>query len=251
LTPLRPGPQFRLDLASHVDVRLTGFTLSSLSLNAVLAGGNACAIQAANGEWELIQYLDAVMIGPDQWRLSRMLRAQGGSDPAMQAGAPAGASFVPLTPQLMRAGVAQSERGLPLIWRAAPAGSRQSGLASTDLPAIWNGVALRPFSPCQLKARRLPGGDIDLAWIRRARLHGDPLDGEPPLGEESERWRVDILGSTGVVTRTLLTTTARATYTIASQQADFPGGPPRPLRFTVRQGSAVYGWGAPASTQLL
>ena len=168
-----------------------------------------------------------------------------------QAGARAGTSFVPLTPQLVRASLAQSERGLPLVWRAAPIGTRAAGPASTDLDATWTGLALRPWSPCHLEARAGSGGDIALSWIRRARLHGDSLDGEPPLGEERETWQVEISTPDGWVVRTLTSDTAGATYSAADQRTDFPAGRSGPLTVCVRQGSAIYGWGAPAYTQLL
>ena len=251
LTPLGPGPQYRFDHGTTFEVRLTGLALESLSAAAVLNGANACAVLCDNGEWELLQYLTAQMTGPDRWCLSGLLRAQGGTDPALQAGAAAGALFVPLGAELVRAPMAQSERGLPLLWRGAAAGTAAAGgLATTDLTAVWNGIALRPWSPAHLSAAQLAGGDLHLRWIRRARQHGDPLDGEPPLGEAQELYRIDILDPDGGVRRSWQTGTPDTVYARSDQMADFPAGVAGSARMEVRQASAVFGWGHPARLAL-
>ena len=251
--PLAPGPLYRFDDGPGVEVEIAGLTLSSLPDATVLNGANGCAIRSASGDWELLQYARAEMTGPDRWRLTRLLRGQGGTDAAMRAGAAAGATFVPLTDNLVRASVAQSERGLPLLWRATAGGA--SGNASvalgvTDLSAVWTGVALRPWSPAQLRAVRLANGDLAVRWIRRARLHGDALDGEPPLGEETEQYRLDLLDAGGIVRSSLQTATAAATYAAAQQATDFAGIAGGPAALEVRQNSAVFGWGSPARITL-
>ena len=247
LTALAPGPLHRIDPGPGVEVQLSGLALQSLPLAAVLNGANACAILCDNGEWELVQYLSAQMIGTDRWRLTGLIRGQGGTDPAMRAGASAGAAFVPLGPELVRAAVAQSERGLALLWRAAAAGAAAAwGLGVSDRSAVWSGIALRPWSPAHLSAQGRAGGDLALGWIRRARLQGDPLDGEPPLGEEQELYRVDILGADGGTRRSWQTPLPQTVYAAADQAADFPSGLAGAARVEVRQASAVFGWGAPA-----
>eukprot|EP01037_Dinobryon_pediforme_P018395 gene18394-18664_t len=91
---LKPGLRFRFDFAQSLDVALDAAGLSSASEAAVLSGANAAAVQADNGEWELIQFLNATLVAAGRWRLSGLLRAQGGSDIAMRAGASAGQPFV-------------------------------------------------------------------------------------------------------------------------------------------------------------
>jgi GTA TIM-barrel-like domain/Putative phage tail protein len=247
--PLAPGPLHRFDNGPGVEVALAGLTLASLSDAAVRNGANGCAVLSAAGDWELLQYARAEMTGADQWRLTRLLRGQGGTDAAMRAGAAAGATFVPLTDNLVRAAVAQSERGLPLVWRAT-AGGGSAALGVTDLSATWTGIALRPWSPAHFRAVRLDNGDLAVSWIRRARLHGDPLDGEPPLGEEAELYRLNLLDAGGIVRSSLQTTTAAATYAAAQQATDFAGIAGGPAALEVRQNSAVYGWGSPTRIAL-
>jgi len=242
LSELPVGPLHRLDTATRLTVRVEGAVLESRDLDAVLSGANALAVFTPAGEWEIIQFTTAEAVGEDSWDLSGLLRGQAGSDAAMVT-TPAGAAVVVLGEGLERADVAQGERGLPLIWRAAPAGGPASGPAMTEASFTWTALALRPWSPSHLRMVSEAGG-LALSWIRRARLHGDDWDGDPPLSEETERYRLEILDGSDVV-RTAETTTPAFLYTSAMQAADFPGGTPDPLTVRVAQHSAAYGWGAP------
>jgi hypothetical protein len=93
------------------------------------------------------------------------------------------------------------------------------------------------------------GGDLVITWIRRTRVGGDSWDAvEVPLGEESERYEVDILdGST--VKRTLSATTPIVTYTAADQTADFGSVQPA-ISLRVCQLSTVAGRGTPRPATL-
>jgi hypothetical protein len=241
LSELPIGPLHRLDNATRLTVRVEGAVLESRDLAAVLSGANALAVLTAAGEWEIIQFTTAEAVGDDSWELSGLLRGQAGSDAAMVATL-SGAAVVVLGEGLERADVGQWERGLPLVWRAAPAGGPASGSAMTEAAFTWNALALRPWSPAHL--RMTPeGADLAISWVRRARLHGDGWETEPPLAEETERYRLEILDGPDVV-RTEETTTPAYLYTAAQQAADFPGGLPDPLTVRVSQWSAAVGWGA-------
>jgi hypothetical protein len=243
VTALAAGPRHRLDMGNGVEVQLKGAALASVTLPSLLSGANACAVLCANGEWELMQFLTATLTAPDRWRLSGLLRAQGGTEGAMASGAAVGASFVLLSGDLARADLSQSERGLMLDWRA-------EGGGRTDFSGRWMGLALRPFSPCHLSAQARPGGDLLLSWVRRARQHGDSLDDEPPLGEQAELYQVQILRSDGAVARTLTSQATQLVYSAALQGVDFPGGPVAGARFKVQQNSAIFGWGAASVASL-
>ncbi len=210
----------------------------------MLNGANPLAVLADNGEWEVIQYLSAELIAPGVYVLSGLLRGQAGSGSATAAGASAGASVVVLDSNLVRATISQSERGLPLTWRAAPSGGAAGGLAMTEVEFTWSALALRPFAPAHLKARRLADGTLRFAWIRRTRLGGDPwTSGEVPLSEASESYRFDIVAD-GAVVRSLTVVSPTADYGVGDQATDFPSGMPWPLTVEVRQGSDIYGWGS-------
>ncbi|HEX5776754.1 MAG TPA: hypothetical protein VFX95_08760, partial [Caulobacteraceae bacterium] len=247
LGTLPVGPLHRLDHATRLSVRVEGAVLESRDLDAVLAGANALAVFTPAGEWEVIQFTTAEAIGEDSWELSGLLRGQAGSDPAMVE-TPAGAAVVVLDEGLERADVSQWERGLPLVWRVAPAGGPASGSAMTEAAFIWNALALRPFSPAHLRMEAATGG-LAVSWIRRARLYGDGWEVEPPLGEEAERYRVEILDGVDVV-RTEEVTEPAFLYTTAMQATDFPSGTPDPLTVRVAQHSGAFGWGAPCSRNL-
>lgn len=236
LTALTPGPLYRFDRAHRLVVAIEGGALAGASEGAVLNGANALAILSDNGEWEVIQFERAELIAAGTYALTGLLRGQAGTDPAMRAGAAAGATVVVLDDKLVRATVSQAERGLPLVWRAAPSGGVPAGLAVSEAAFTWTALALRPVSPCHLKARRLADGTLHLTWIRRARVGGDPWDGEVPLGETSERYRVEARDGTTVVFSVETTIPA----------ADLPATLAPGLTVEVRQYSDPYGWGAAA-----
>jgi len=123
-----------------------------------------------------------------------------------------------------------------------------SGAAMTEASFTWTGLALRPWSPAHLRLA-VDGSDLALSWVRRARLYGDGWETEPPLGEEAERYRVEILDGDDVV-RTEETTAPAFTYTGAMQAADFPSGVPEPLAVRVAQHSGAFGWGAACLREL-
>ncbi len=249
LADLAAGPLHRLDHAARLMVRLEGATLESRSPTAVLAGANALAVRGAAADWEIVQFLTAEPVEPDVWLLSGLLRGQAGTDPAMAAVTPAGAPVVLLGEGLARAGVALSERGLPMVWRAASAGGPPGGAAMTQVEAVWRGLADRPWSPCHLRRTAQPGGDILFSWIRRARLAGDALDGEPPLSEEREAYRLEILDG-GAVVRTVPTDAPAWVWTPVMQATDFPAGAPPRVTVRVAQLSAVWGPGATTTRSL-
>ena len=242
LTDLPAGPLHRLDASALLTVRLEGATLESRPLAAVLAGANALAVRHEAGDWEILQFLTAALVDTETWTLSGLLRGQVGSDGAMAALTPAGAAVVLLAEGLARGQVAQSERGLPLQWRAAPAGGPAGGSAMTETAFTWRGLALRPWSPSHVALEAAAGGDLMFRWIRRARLGGDSWDIEPPLSEERETYRIEILDGDAVV-RVAQTDSPTFLWTGAMQADDFPTGIPDPVPVRVAQGSAVFGWG--------
>jgi hypothetical protein len=116
----------------------------------VLAGGNAALLETVEG-WELVQFREAELTGPDCWRLTGLLRGQGGS---VNAAADAGARLVRLDTAVVRADVSALERGAELIWTTPGAGSSQT--------AVFEDRAQLPWRPCHL---RVKAGMA--TWIRR------------------------------------------------------------------------------------
>jgi hypothetical protein len=246
LDDLPTGPTARWHDAGF-RVQLYGGTLSSASDLAVLNGANAAAVQRADGAWEVIQFVSAVLTGDRIYTLSRLLRGQAGSEWAMGAPLLAGAPFVLLDANIvtLASGLDALERNLQVRVVAA---SRDTGDATVfAFDATPQATALRPLTPVHVKAVRGTGG-VAFSWIRRTRIDGDSWVGEVPLGEDSEQYTLDILSGTTIL-RTLNATTPSALYTAADEIADF-GAPQTSISVLVTQLSATVGVGFSATATL-
>jgi hypothetical protein len=248
LDPLPAGPASRLDRATSVRVQLDTGTLASVTELALLGGANLAAVRNEDGDWEVLQFLSAVLSAPATYALSGLLRGQGGTEHAMRAPLPAGARFVLLDGALARIDMTEDEVGLAFNWRCGPA-SRDLGSPSYLQRAhTFRGEGLKPLGPVHIRATRTVG-DVNLTWIRRTRIAGDSWDSvEVPLGEAEERYEIDILDG-ATVKRTLTTTSPAATYTAAQQTADF-GAPQSSLSLRICQLSATRGRGVPREATL-
>ena len=251
-TALAPGPTGRLDLATVLDVAVYGAgTLASVDDAALFAGANRAAVQASNGRWELLQFGRAELVAAGTWRLSRLLRAQAGSEDAWAGTMAAGAAFVLLDAAVTLLSVDRDDLGLPVTLKIGPATEDYTRPSYATLTLTPGGRGLLPLSPARLAARRdAATGDVVITWVRRSRAAGADAWAavDVPLGEDAEAYRLEILDGDTVV-RTFATTTPNATYSAAAQSADF--GAPRPsYRVRVAQLSATAGAGTPRTATL-
>lgn len=237
---LAAGPRHRRDEANTMLVRVEGRAPQSRSDAAVHAGGNAVAVEGTGG-WELVQFRTATLVGGDVWRLSGLLRGQQGT---VAAGAAGGAEVVFLDQVPARVESPRAERGLPLIWRAGPAGGPAGGAGAREIGFRTQGVHDRPWSPAHLRAEARADGGFDLAWIVRSRIDGDRWDGEA-VASGSLRFRVRVLDGDETV-RVFEVEDSLATYTAASLAEDFPGGLAAGSRVAVAEWGDGYGWGIEA-----
>ena len=245
-TDLFSGPTSRWDGVNSVGVKLYNGTLASLDDLSVFAGGNALAIRNEDGGWEVLQFASATLLAPGTWMLSRLLRGQAGTEGAMRDPVRAGARVVALNGALQQLSLTQEQYALPLHYLWGPKGKPISDSAYQGGELEFEGVGMRPFAPCQLRAVYSGSGDLLLSWIRRDRSPGS--DGwdqtEIPMSETSQAYDVEILDGSGAVKRTFANVTAASiVYPAAQAAADFPSGLPSPFRFTVYQLSAVVGRG--------
>jgi len=208
------------------ELRLTisGVSLQSATKRQVLNGANLLAVESPyGGGWEFLQFRDAELVGAQEWRLSGLLRGQFGTDDQARALIPAGGRVVLMDDRIAKLALAESERGLLLQWRVGPAGRDRFGESYAALESAKAGRALRPWSPCHLRATRQPGGDIRISWVRRARWGGDSCEGlDPPLSEEAEIYQVSIFAS-GILKRRLESAAPEATYALSAQISDLGG----------------------------
>ncbi len=243
--PLRPGVCGRWDETASVTVQIEGQSPESREALAVLAGANAVAVETVAG-WEVLQYRNAELVGGDVWRLTGLLRGQGGGDPEAEAGATAGYAVVFLDDSLVELGSMRDEWGLPLLWRAGAGGAVPSGPFVSELTHVLKGRAERPWRPAHLKVRSSDAGLL-LGWIPRVRTGGDSWDGEAePV--DPLRFRVRILDG-GVARRVAEVTGPEWTYAEADRAADFPYGCDD-VRFAVCQLGSDGIWGPEAVAPL-
>jgi hypothetical protein len=234
------GPIARYDRGAGLHIRLFGGALSSLSEASLLSGGNAAAVRNASGAWEILQFGDAELVGPREYRLTRLLRGQSGSEGAIAAPLLAGAPFVLLDSQIVPLLRGLDMIGRPQVFRFVAADHNHGDPIAVELSATPTSTGLRPFSPVHLRARR-SGAGVAISRIRRTRRDGDAWDGEVPLGEESEAYAVDILSGATVV-RTLTANAPSVLYAAAEELADF-GAAQTTLSVRVAQLSATVGRG--------
>ena len=247
LDALPAGPTSRWDRANSFRVRLYGGALTSQSDLNVLSGRNLAAIETSPGVWEVIQFANAQMIDGVTFKLSRLLRGLGGSEAAMLASVPAGATVVMLDQHLVAVASGLDALERPLNLRIAASGLSHDDASAVALTLTPGRTALRPLSPAHLRGVRRSDG-VHLSWIRRTRSDGDSWAGEVPLGEEIEAYALDILNGSTLV-RSIACTTPSALYAIADEIADF-GIMQAKLTVRVAQISSTIGAGTPAQRNL-
>ncbi len=241
---LAPGVRHRWDEANTLLVRVEGRAPESRSEAAVFAGGNAVAVEGVGGR-ELVQFRSASLVGGGVWRLTGLLRGQQGTE---AAGAPGGAIVVFLDQTPARAESPRAERGLPLIWRAGPAGGPAGGGGVSEVAFTATGLHERPWSPAHLRVAARTDGGLDLGWIARARIDGDRWDGEA-AGFGSLRFRVRVLDG-ATARRAFELEGNTATFSATDLAEDFPGGLDGDSRVAVAQWGDGYGWGMEAFAAL-
>jgi hypothetical protein len=176
-----------IDAQGTVEIELLNDSmwLESRSDSALVSGANLAAIGR-----ELVQFGRAEPLAPRRFRLSRLLRGRRGTEWAAPTHV-AGESFALIDP------AALLPIGLPLAAVGAEAAVLPAGLDDDDdaPPARLTvaAEALRPPSPVHVSCTTLEGGDILIRWVRRSRAGWDwASEGDTPLGEEREAYRVTI-----------------------------------------------------------
>lgn len=139
------------------------------------------------------------------------------------------------------------ERGLPLIWRAGPAGGPAGGDGVSEVAFTTTGLHDRPWSPAHLRVQAREDGGFDLGWIPRSRIDGDRWDGA--AAADPMRFRVRVLDGP-VEVRAFEGEGSQNVYAAADVAADFPGGLGDDAMVGVAQWGEGYGWGAETRTGL-
>ena len=234
----RPGVW---DRGEALRVRMIRGQLSSASPLQVLNGANAVAIgDGSAGNWEVMQFAEAVAVAPGEWDLSLRLRGQAGTDALMPQEWPAGSMLVVLDRTVEQIALAPSKRALARHYRVGVAARGYDDPAVVHRVEAFAGNGLRPLSPVHLRHRVLAGEDR-FDWVRRTRIDGDSwVSEEVPLGEAAEAYRIRVRQG-GQVVREVTVAAPGWTYAAGQRLADGVLGP---WRVEVAQVSERFGAGA-------
>jgi hypothetical protein len=217
------GPLGRWDYGNELYVELLGGTLASVERLILQAGANGCAIENADGDWELLQFRNATLEAASQYRLDTLLRGQRGSEAAMRDPVAAGARVVFFNLAIREVAMDAADVGLEYYFRHGPANLPIGDDLYATEAFTFAGRGLAPYSPAHLRGHVEANDDITLSWRRRTRIGGDSWSyyDDVPLSETSEAYEVDILDAMDDVLRTLAVSAENATYEAADQVTDF------------------------------
>ncbi len=227
------------DTTNTIDVALIGdATISSTNELALLNGSNAAVIGN-----EVIQFQTATLTSPGRYTLSRLLRGRLGTEHEI-ASHTAGENFVLLDSSLVVVSMPANTFGLLRHYKPVTVADTLQNTAEQAFS--YTGKTLRPYSPVHIKGARDGSQNLTITWTRRSRISGDWRDNvDIPLGEENEKYDVEILNLSDQVVRTFSGVTAATVgYTAAEQTTDF-ASPQSSVKVRIYQLSTTYGRGVP------
>ncbi|QUJ77413.1 glycoside hydrolase/phage tail family protein [Sulfitobacter albidus] len=232
----------RIDRGAALEVKLVSGRLESVSRPALLSGANLAAVgDGSPGNWELIQFQDVELIAQNTYLLRTRLRGQAGSDGLMPDVWPEGSKFVLLNGVPQQIALERNLRGVAQTYRIGPARRPIEDNSFRELVRAFDGNGLRPYAPAHLRASG--ADDLDISWIRRTRVDGDPWEApEVPLGEESESYLMRVRKDGAVLREEILSAPAFS-YSASAQAGD---GAVAPFDIEVAQISSTYGPGMAA-----
>jgi hypothetical protein len=220
VAPLTAGASGRVLSGQALDVQLYHGELSSASLSQIFSGANSALVATSDGNWEVLQFINAEEIQSDIWRLSGLLRGQCGTEREAMRPRPSGTPFILVTDAVGPAGLKSEETGLELSWRIGPSGEDFTDQFFSTVARTGGLRALEPLEPVQIRSRTGPKGDVHISWTRRGRIDADSwLAPDIPLGEEHEAYRVEIRKDEKLV-RSVDVEGPNWTYSVAQRQSD-------------------------------
>ncbi|NDG03818.1 MAG: hypothetical protein EB121_00475, partial [Alphaproteobacteria bacterium] len=237
-TALATAPVFYRDRLNTVRVQLWQGVLSSITDDALLAGGNAALL----GD-ELIQFQNATLLGDGYYELSGLHRGLRGTE-ATTTTHSVGERFVMLDESTIKfLPLDASDLGVSQTYQAVSAGQQMGDAVAQNFSPT--GKNLKPLAPAHVRGVRAAGTgtDLTLTWVRRNRRDFSWRDGvDVALDDDAESYVVQIMNGTSVI-REFSPTTPAQVYTAAQQGADW-GTVPATLTVRVAQISARVGAGA-------
>jgi hypothetical protein len=234
--------QFDPHATVTVTLNDTTNTLSSITDDQVLAGGNLCAIKNKFGNWEILQFGVAILVSTGTYTLTRFMRGRFGTEAHATDHLIDGAFLMINEDTIGFIDLPKADINIERHIKASTFG--ETYLDAPGQTFTNTGNSQRPLAPLHAAGNaNLTTGLWEFKWVRRARLDfwwSDFVD--MALDEDTEEYLVQILDSNNVVLREITTTTQSATYTSAEQTIDF-GKPQGSLSWQVCQRSAQVGNG--------
>lgn len=193
------------DEASSITVTLdnTSLALESSTHELMEADGtiNTAAI-GAHGRWEIVRFRNATLVGSGIYTLTGLLRGQLGTE-HNNATHEADDAFVLLANNgILRVSHEATNIGTTRYYKAVTIGQTLNAAATISM--VDTGVCLRPYAPVDLMESSV--GTYE--WHRRSRMPSAPTTSDPPLGETTERYDVELLDISDVVLESSTVSTA-------------------------------------------
>lgn len=249
-TPLNPGALWRWDTRNSVEVELLGGRLESKTVLEVLGGANLCAIGSA-GNWELLQFARAELIGPQTYRLSHLLRGQLGTEAQSLLVNPQGTDFILLNSALQELPWNDDLTDVQLHYQIVPSGKPIGYQWGTSLEFAGTMRSAVPYAPVHVQAEQTVSGDLVISWKRRSRWNADGwAQVDVPLWEQTLSFAVEVYkpqesGPSQKVT-TLNVEAQTANYSRAQMLQDLGTGQ-HTLELRIQQVSSRVGLGDPTT----
>ena len=221
------GPIGRWDFQNYIIISLPIGSFESVPRLSVLNGVNIIALESNNGSHELIQFEHADLQSDGSWKLSRLLRAQLGTEDEMLAGSFVGSNVILLDQTIYPLELKDSEIGIVQNWRAGPARDNVSAATYTNVTHQHNRRSDKLFNPVHLRSNKTSDGTYNISWVRRGRINADSWDGvDIPLDAQAEQYLVKILDTSGSLKREVITLTSNFSYENEMHNEDFGGESP-------------------------
>ncbi|MEO0382458.1 MAG: glycoside hydrolase TIM-barrel-like domain-containing protein [Pseudomonadota bacterium] len=216
---LDPGPVAYPHRGGTFLVDVPTGSLSSITQQALLAGGNLAALVTEN-DLEVIQFAGAALMEEGRYRLTNLVRGLGGTEDAASNVTPAGARFVLLDQGPVDLDLSAQALISGNTLRVEPHSGGVGTFSRTDVSLTAIPRSLQPLAPVHLRAAKAPDGAVTISWIRRSRGATDLWElASTPLNEEAELYRLTITRDETLL-REVEVTAPNWTYSAIDQTAD-------------------------------
>lgn len=210
---------FDLDLTSSITVYLNrDEELSSRTMKELLERKYNYALIGN----EVVQFMVAEKISSKTWRLRNFLRGLHGTEHYINQHM-AGEDFILLEMDK----IAVVPDSISNIDVSVSLTGVSAGLNLSDglnVRFANNGSTIKPLAPAAFRAIRLPSGNFDIEWFRRARVNaGWNNNADVALDEQSEQYIIEFYNSTytTMLNSYTINNATNFTYTTAMQAADY------------------------------